>query len=64
MLTIIDESMLLPVDKTNIMMVNPPPTDERFIIKNLGMLYDLLADAVDETNEIFSKQVRQDIKMK
>lgn len=36
-----------------------PSAKERQVITNVGILYDILADAVDEINSIFSKQVNK-----
>lgn len=30
---------------------------EKILLRNFGILYDILADAVDEINSIFSKEV-------
>lgn len=30
---------------------------EKILLRNIGILYDIMADAVDEINSIFSKEV-------
>ena len=59
---VIDQSSLLPVNEGEITKVNSSPVEERFVIRNAEILFDLLADAVDEINEVFSKQVKEKFK--
>lgn len=38
-------------------MVKPFGNNERYNIRLIGVLYDSLADAADEVNEVYSRQV-------
>lgn len=51
-------SQLLPFTGSDISMIRLPAYKEKNVIKNIADLYDILADAVDEINSIFSREVK------
>lgn len=44
--------------------VKPVSVQEKFVIKQIGILYDQLADVVDGINKVFSKQVPDILRLK
>lgn len=50
---------MLPIDEDVVVLVQFRSTKEKFVLKQIGILYDILADAVDEINSIFSIEVLQ-----
>lgn len=59
MIHVFISSDLLRGDEKNIMLMNAwiDVAREKYILRNVATLYDVLADAVDEINSVFSKQV-------
>lgn len=49
---------LLSFDNNSVILVRLNRPMERKNVENIGILYDLLADAIDEINEIFSMEVK------
>lgn len=47
-------------DDVTFLHVKPLRLQEKFVVKQFGILYDLLADAVDGINKVFAKQVNLD----
>lgn len=47
----------MPISDDQGMQIKLHPVMERQVITDAGILYDFLADAVDEINSVFSKQV-------
>lgn len=47
----------LPIYEHDSILVRMQPIKDKYIIRNIAQLYDTLADAADEINSIFSKQV-------
>lgn len=45
-------------NKVAVFQVKSNSANERDVLKNVGVFYDLLADAVDQINSVYSKQVR------
>jgi L-rhamnose isomerase len=56
--TKICQSILIPDGHDDIMVVRLHPAKRRHILRNIGVLYDILADALHEVNEVFSMEVR------
>lgn len=50
---------MLLSDNCSIILVKMDPTKEKNYLKNIAILYDLIADAVDQINSVFSKQVSE-----
>lgn len=50
--------ILLPVPQNHFRMVRLCSADENRILRKIGILYDMLSDAVDEINSLFSKMVK------
>lgn len=48
---------LLPLADEEEVKIRISIAEEQRVVKRIGVLYDLLADAVDEINKVFSKEV-------
>lgn len=47
-------SLFLPFDYDGVKMIRLNSEKEKIVIKNIGIFYNILSDAVDEINSVFS----------